>query len=113
MLTFREHIKCYANKALTSTRAMLSLGNSARGLSSRLKRLLVKSCIIPIMTYMARLWFFKGGHYKTTLCHLWQGLLWRACWIMGAFRDTQSRSLEVLVGLLPIHLILRRLVGGA
>jgi hypothetical protein len=31
-LTFQEHTKCYTNKALTTVRAMLALGNSVRGL---------------------------------------------------------------------------------
>jgi hypothetical protein len=31
-LTFQEHVKRYANKALTTVRAMLALGNSVRGL---------------------------------------------------------------------------------
>jgi hypothetical protein len=31
-LTFREHVKHYTNKALTTMRAMLALGNSVRGL---------------------------------------------------------------------------------
>jgi hypothetical protein len=36
-LTLREHVKRYTNKALTSVRAMLSLGNSVRGLCPKHK----------------------------------------------------------------------------
>jgi hypothetical protein len=36
-LTFREHVKCYTNKALTTVRAMLALGNSVCGLQPKHK----------------------------------------------------------------------------
>jgi hypothetical protein len=36
-LTFREHVKHYTNKALTTVRAMLTLGNSVRGLRPKHK----------------------------------------------------------------------------
>jgi hypothetical protein len=36
-LTFREHVKHYTNKALTTVRAMLALGNSVRGLRPKHK----------------------------------------------------------------------------
>jgi hypothetical protein len=36
-LTFREHVKRYTNKALTTVRAMLALGNSVRGLRPKHK----------------------------------------------------------------------------
>jgi hypothetical protein len=36
-LTFQEHVKCYMNKALTTVRAMLALGNSVCGLQPKHK----------------------------------------------------------------------------
>jgi hypothetical protein len=36
-LTFQEHVKHYTNKALTTVRAMLALGNSVRGLRPKYK----------------------------------------------------------------------------
>jgi hypothetical protein len=36
-LTFQEHVKRYTNKALTTVRAMLALGNSVRGLRPKHK----------------------------------------------------------------------------
>jgi hypothetical protein len=60
-LTFREHVKRYTNKALTSVRAMLSLGNSVRGLCPKHKRLLYRLCVLPIATYGSRLWMYKGA----------------------------------------------------
>ena len=50
-LLFREHTKRYTNKALTSVKAMLRLGNSIRGLSPKHKRLLYRTCVIPVATY--------------------------------------------------------------
>jgi hypothetical protein len=36
-LTFQEHVKRYTNKALTTVRAMLALGNSVHGLQPKHK----------------------------------------------------------------------------
>jgi hypothetical protein len=36
-LTFQEHVKHYTNKALTTVRAMLALGNSVHGLRPKHK----------------------------------------------------------------------------
>jgi hypothetical protein len=43
-LTFREHVKRYMNKALTTVRAMLALGNSVCGLRPKHKRMLPRLC---------------------------------------------------------------------
>ncbi|KAJ2921831.1 hypothetical protein H1R20_g15269, partial [Candolleomyces eurysporus] len=40
-LTFQEHVRYYATKALTTVMAMRMLGNSTRGLSPRNKRILM------------------------------------------------------------------------
>lgn len=50
-LTFREHVKQYTNKALTSIRAMLALGNSVCGLWPKHKQMLYCACVLPISTY--------------------------------------------------------------
>ncbi|KZV69653.1 hypothetical protein PENSPDRAFT_562408, partial [Peniophora sp. CONT] len=50
-LTFKEHVKFYANKALSTVRAMPLLGNSKRGLPPHSKRLIYISNARPLMLY--------------------------------------------------------------
>ncbi|KXN92574.1 hypothetical protein AN958_05978 [Leucoagaricus sp. SymC.cos] len=54
-LTFHEHVCYYSTKAISMVHAMGMLGNSLRGLSSRQKHLLYRSCVVPIATYSFRL----------------------------------------------------------
>jgi hypothetical protein len=51
-LSFNKYIRFYSTKALTSIKAMHMLGNSSQGLSPKHKRLLYRSCVIPIATYL-------------------------------------------------------------
>ncbi|CAA7259603.1 unnamed protein product [Cyclocybe aegerita] len=60
-LTFHEHICYYATKAFTTVQAMCMLGNSTRGLSPKQRRLIYRSCVVPIATYGYRLWYFDGA----------------------------------------------------
>lgn len=61
-LTFMEHTRWYCNNlALTTTQAMLMLGNSSHSLQPDYKQLLYRSCILPVATYGCRC---KGSH-----CH--------------------------------------------
>ena len=43
-LTFQEHSRRYSTKALTTVKAMVSLGNSVHGLSPKNKQLLYRAC---------------------------------------------------------------------
>ena len=54
----------YSTKALSTVKAMGMLGNSSRGLLPLQKRLLYRSCVVPIATYGFRLWFFAGAPTK-------------------------------------------------
>jgi hypothetical protein len=66
-LTFWEHVKRYTNKALTTVRAMLTLGNSVRGLWPKHKQMLYHACVLPIATYGSRLWLYDGAAMKGPL----------------------------------------------
>ena len=59
-LMFKEHVRFYSTKALTTVKAMRMFGNSSRGLEPKHKRLLYRSCVLPIATYGARIWFYDG-----------------------------------------------------
>ncbi|CAA7268138.1 unnamed protein product [Cyclocybe aegerita] len=75
-----------------SADAMRMLGNSTRGLSPKQQHLLYRSCMVPIATYGYCLWCFDG-----------------TC----AFRTSPTGGLEALAGLIPVHLMLKKLVTHA
>jgi hypothetical protein len=109
-LTFREHVKCYTNKALTTVRAMLALGNSVCGLWPKHKWMLYRACVLPITTYGSRLWLHEGVAMKGPLDSL-QKMQRRAClWITSAFKTSPMGVAETLVGVPPIHLHVKKLV---
>ena len=89
------------------------LGNSARGLSAYHKRLLYRTCVVPIATYGYKLWSFEGSKNKWALESLRKMQRKAAIWITGAFRTVPSGGVEIIAGLLPIHLQLKRLTKNS
>jgi len=85
------------------------LGNSSRGLLPLQKRLLYQFCIVPIATYGFRLWYFSGAPTKAQVSLLAFMQCKTALWILGAFRTSPTGKIEALVGLIPIHLHLKKL----
>ncbi|CAA7271388.1 unnamed protein product [Cyclocybe aegerita] len=112
-LTFHEHVRYYATKAFTTVQAMRMLGNSTRGLSPKQRRLLYRSCVVPIATYSYRLWYFDGARNKGAMNQLKQMQRKAALWITGAFRTSPTGGLEALAGLIPVHLMLKKLATRA
>ena len=86
------------------------LGNSTRGLLPLQKRLLYRSCVVPIATYGFRLWYFSGAPTKAQVSLLATMQRKAALWILGAFRTSPTGGIEALAGLIPIHLHLKKLV---
>jgi len=109
-LLFKEHATRYARKALSEMGAMLALGNSVRGLKPKHKRLLYRSCIMPITLYGIRLWNYDGARVKGTMKELTKIQRRAAIWILGAFKTSPTGAVESLAGLIPIHLQIRKLV---
>jgi hypothetical protein len=109
-LTFREHVKRYTNKALTSVRAMLALGNSVCGLHPKHKRLLYRSCVLPIATYGSRLWMYKGARMAGPLDSLHVMQRHTCLWITGSLKTSPRGVAETLAGIPPIHLHVQKLV---
>jgi hypothetical protein len=85
------------------------LGNSVRGLVPMQKHLLYQSCVVPVMTYGLGLWFFKGACIQGSIKALAQIQSAAACWITGGFRTTPIGGMLALAGLLPMHILLKRL----
>lgn len=109
-LTFREHVKRYSNKSLTSVRAILALGNSVRGMRPKHKRQLYRACVLPIATYGSRLWLYEGAPMKGPLDSLRKMQRCACLWITGSFKTSPNGAAETLAGIPPIHLHLRKLV---
>ncbi|CAA7270636.1 unnamed protein product [Cyclocybe aegerita] len=112
-LTFHEHVCYYATKAFTTMQAMCMLGNSTQGLSLKQQHLLYRSCMVPIATYGYRLWYFDGTCNKGAMNQLKRMQRKAALWITGAFRTSPTGGLEALAGLIPIHLMLKKLATHA
>jgi hypothetical protein len=108
-LSFKKHVNYYSTQALSTVRSYPLLGNSNRGLTPQHKRLLYLSCILPIMTYGFRLWYQPQQRQKTLIKTLSQAQHTAAKWIIGAFRTSPRGGTEILAGLLPLHLHLRKL----
>jgi len=70
-LSFKEHVRFYSTKVLTTVKAMGMLGNSTWGLLPLQKWLLYQSCVVSIATYGFRLWYFSGVRYRS--------LFWQPC----------------------------------
>jgi len=90
---------------------MKMLGNSSRGLLPTQKRLLYRTCIMPIALYGFQLWFFKGAPTTKNITELKKMQQRAALWITGAFRTSPSKGVEVIAGLIPINLHLKKLNG--
>ncbi|PPQ94597.1 hypothetical protein CVT25_010605 [Psilocybe cyanescens] len=108
-LTFTEHVRYYSTKALATVKAMKMLGSSTRGLRPVQKRILYCACVLPIVTYGFRLWYFAAARCKGALHHLSTMQRNPALWITGAFRTSPTGGVEALAGLPPINLLLRHL----
>ena len=109
-LSFKEHVRFYSTKALSTVKAMGMLGNSTRGLLPLQKRLLYRSCVVPIATYGFRLWYFAGAPTKAQVSLLATMQRKAVLWILGAFHTSPTGGIEALAGLIPIHLHLKKLV---
>ncbi|EKM74315.1 hypothetical protein AGABI1DRAFT_48228 [Agaricus bisporus var. burnettii JB137-S8] len=112
-LTFREHVRFYSTKAFSTVRAMGMLGNSLRGLSPMHKRLLYRSCVVPVATYGMNLWYHGFSKSRGHLESLRKMQRRAALWITGAFRTSPIGGVESLAGLIPIHLHVKKLAACA
>ena len=60
-LNFNYHTYFYTTKCMSTLNAMKILENSSRDLSPIQKKLLYRTCVLPIALYGFQLWFFKGA----------------------------------------------------
>ena len=107
-LSFKEHIKTYAKKGNVTALAYKMLGTSIRGLTPYYRRMLYKSCILPILTYGAPVWYHpKGGKHLLNPLHTTQNMALR--WITGTFCTTPTKLLPIFAAIEPIALYCQKL----
>ena len=107
---FREHIRYYTTKAMTMVRALGMLGNSNREVSPMHKHLLYCTCMVPVAMYGLCLWYLQGARLKGITKQLSVVQCLAVLWITGCFQTSPTGGTEALAGLLPIHILLKRLV---
>ena len=106
-LLFKEHV----DKKITSAEKIFllikRLGNTQRGLSTLALRQLYISCITSIADYGVPIWW---GERKKTLLGKYQGLQNRALrLILGAFRTSPYRAMELEAAIIPTQLRFEKL----
>ncbi|KZV67103.1 hypothetical protein PENSPDRAFT_545836, partial [Peniophora sp. CONT] len=100
-LSFKPHVTFYANKALSTVRALPMLGNSKRGLPPRTKRLLYITNIRSVMLYGHLCWF-NCNKPRVELVKILTKAQSAACrWITGAFRTSPIGGLGIAASILP------------
>ena len=75
------------------------------------KRLLYRTCILPIAIYGFNLWFFKGAPIVKNINELKKMQCKAAFWITGTFQTSPTDGIEAIAGLIPITLHMRKLNG--
>ena len=90
---------------------MKLLGNSTQGILPLQKRLLYRTCVLPITLYGFQLWFFKGAPTIYNMTELKKMQCRAALWITRAFCTSPLEGIKAVAGLIPIHLYLRKLNG--
>ena len=84
-------------------KSMKMLGNSTRSLLLFHKRLLYKTCILPVALYSFPLWFFKNASLSHPLKELIK-IQWKAAlWITRAFQTSSTWGVEAIADLISIH----------
>jgi len=85
------------------------LGNSTRGLIPLQKQHLYRCCALLIALYGFQLWYYNKAplHYPFNILKKMQHRA--AIWIIGAFCTSPIEGIEAIVGLISIHLHLKKL----
>ena len=110
-LSFHQHIDFYSNKVMLTVKCMKILSNSNYSLNLHQKRLLYRSCIIPIALYGFQLWFYNYAPLSYPLKMLGKIQRRAALWIIGAFKTSPTFDIKAIAGLIPINLHLQKLGG--
>ena len=85
------------------------LGNSTRGLNPLQKRQLYRCCVLPIALYSFQVWYYNKAPLNYPLKILRKLQQRAVLWISGAFCVSPSGGIEAILGLIPIHLHIKKL----
>ena len=110
-LTFHQHVYFYTNKSIFMVKCMKLLDNSNYSINPLQKRLLYRTCILPIILYRFQLWFYNRTPMIYHLKAPWKIQRRAAIWILGAFKTPPSYGIKAITGLVPIKLYLQKLGG--
>ncbi|TFY81421.1 hypothetical protein EWM64_g2600 [Hericium alpestre] len=108
-LNFHFHVNFYATHALSTVHSYPLLGNSNRGLTPSQKCQLYLSCVLPLLTYGVCVWYDPRKCQVSLLKPVRRAQAAAARWITGSFHTSPIGGMEVLAGLLPVHLHLKKL----
>jgi len=101
-LNFYYYTHFYTTKCLSTLSAMKMLGNFSWGLLPIQKRLLYRTCILPIVLYGFNLWFFKGtlivkNVNKYNVKQLFESLVLSEHPLLMALKPLQASSLSLSI----------------
>src|SRR5579872_1173883 len=95
-LRFNQHVGIMINRAKVTLMGIRLLSNTVRGLPPKHTRILVKTCIIPVLMYASVAWYNKDDR-QTALLKPMQTLLNQAeRMVSGAFRTTPLKATRML-----------------
>ena len=112
-LRFKKHVEIMCNRATSVSHGLRMLANTVRGLSQRNLRILVKTCVHPILTYASPIWFRPDRPQLTLIRKLdvVQNIGLRL--ITGAFKTTPVEALQTLSHMPPMEITLDKLSQSA
>ena len=101
-LSYRTHVQTKVATAQQVFQRLQRLGNTQRGLSTQATRQLYTACVSSIADYGVQLWW---GKRKQSLLREYQQLQNSALrQILGAFKGSPTRAMEIEAAILPLHL---------
>ena len=90
-------------------KSMKLLRNSTCGLAPQQKRLLYRSCILPIALYGHQLWFYNKASLSYSIKELNKMQHYTVIWILGAFHMSPLFGIKAITGLIPIKFHFQKL----
>ena len=95
-LSFKEHVRIMVNRAKGSLNGLCALANTVRGLHQSHLLTLVKTCILPILTYAFQVWYRPDRKQAALLDSLNIVLNRAARLVSGAFRTSPALAIRSL-----------------
>ena len=96
---------------MSTVKCIKILSNSNWGINLTQKRLLYRTCILPIVLYRFKLWFYNCAPMLYHLKILGKMQRRAAIWILGAFKTSLSFGIKAIARLIPINLHFQKLGG--